>query len=116
MVETRRRPLRYDRASVGVCGCVCVCVWVCVGGCVCLCVCACLSRPGPTGGQVENFSEHARNGYYDDTIFHRVIKGFMIQCGDPLGDGTGGECRRLDSTRIEPPNRRIVDWPIAEDH
>jgi len=40
---------------------------------------------------VENFCGHARNGYYDNVIFHRVIKGFMIQTGDPLGDGTGGE-------------------------
>ncbi|KAK9454903.1 hypothetical protein V1511DRAFT_501299 [Dipodascopsis uninucleata] len=40
---------------------------------------------------VENFVTHCRNGYYDSTIFHRVIKKFMIQCGDPLGDGTGGE-------------------------
>jgi peptidylprolyl isomerase domain and WD repeat-containing protein 1 len=39
---------------------------------------------------VENFTTHCRNGYYDDVIFHRVIKGFMVQTGDPLGDGTGG--------------------------
>ena len=40
---------------------------------------------------VENFVTHSRNGYYNNTIFHRVIRRFMIQCGDPLGDGTGGE-------------------------
>jgi len=40
---------------------------------------------------VENFCVHSQNGYYDDVIFHRVIKGFMLQTGDPLGDGTGGE-------------------------
>jgi peptidylprolyl isomerase domain and WD repeat-containing protein 1 len=38
---------------------------------------------------VENFTAHATNGYYDNLIFHRVIKGFMLQTGDPLGDGTG---------------------------
>ncbi|KAI8148410.1 peptidyl-prolyl cis-trans isomerase cyp15 [Fennellomyces sp. T-0311] len=40
---------------------------------------------------VENFVTHAKNGYYDNLIFHRVIKGFMIQTGCPFGDGTGGE-------------------------
>ncbi|EFA85921.1 WD40 repeat-containing protein [Heterostelium album PN500] len=39
---------------------------------------------------VENFTTHAKNGYYDGIIFHRVIKGFMVQTGDPQGDGTGG--------------------------
>ncbi|KIW03354.1 uncharacterized protein PV09_05562 [Verruconis gallopava] len=40
---------------------------------------------------VENFVTHARNGYYNNVIFHRVIRKFMIQTGDPMGDGTGGE-------------------------
>ena len=40
---------------------------------------------------VENFVTHAKNGYYNGTIFHRVIKGFMIQGGDPTGTGRGGE-------------------------
>lgn len=40
---------------------------------------------------VENFLTHAKDGYYDGVIFHRVIKGFMIQSGDPKGNGTGGE-------------------------
>jgi peptidyl-prolyl cis-trans isomerase B (cyclophilin B) len=40
---------------------------------------------------VENFITHAKNGYYDNLTFHRVIKDFMIQSGDPLGTGTGGE-------------------------
>ncbi len=40
---------------------------------------------------VENFVRHSRNGYFNNLIFHRVIKGFMVQTGDPKGDGTGGE-------------------------
>ena len=40
---------------------------------------------------VENFVTHSKNGYYNGLIFHRVIKDFMIQGGDPTGTGAGGE-------------------------
>lgn len=40
---------------------------------------------------VENFKTHAKNGYYNGLIFHRVINDFMIQGGDPTGSGMGGE-------------------------
>lgn len=39
---------------------------------------------------VNNFAFLAKNGYYDKTRFHRIVKDFMIQTGDPQGDGTGG--------------------------
>jgi peptidylprolyl isomerase domain and WD repeat-containing protein 1 len=43
---------------------------------------------------VENFTTHASNGYYDNVIFHRVIKGFMLQTGDPLGECYFRVCSR----------------------
>ena len=38
----------------------------------------------------ENFIQLCRKGFYNNVIFHRVIKGFMNQTGCPKGDGTGG--------------------------
>ncbi|KAL3124066.1 hypothetical protein niasHT_004655 [Heterodera trifolii] len=47
--------------------------------------------PDKTPRTVENFCTHARRGYYNGHAFHRVIKSFMIQTGDPTGRGTGGQ-------------------------
>ena len=46
--------------------------------------------PDVAPNTVNNFLFLANNGFYNGLIFHRVIKGFMIQGGDPQGTGTGG--------------------------
>jgi len=48
-------------------------------------------RPDLAPKAVENFIKHSKDGYYNGTIFHRIIKSFMIQGGDPTGTGRGGE-------------------------
>ncbi|MGD9969711.1 MAG: peptidylprolyl isomerase [Sulfuricurvum sp.] len=40
---------------------------------------------------VENFTTHVKNGFYNGLTFHRIIKNFMVQGGDPTGTGAGGE-------------------------
>src|ERR1043165_5802815 len=47
--------------------------------------------PNDAPKAVENFRLLAEHGYYDGLTFHRIVKGFMIQGGDPRADGTGGE-------------------------
>ena len=46
--------------------------------------------PNEAPKTVENFVKLAKQGFYNNVIFHRVIPGFMIQGGDPTGTGTGG--------------------------
>lgn len=50
---------------------------------------------------VANFVKLANDGFYDNTIFHRVMEGFMIQGGDPNGDGTGGPGYTFDDEPFE---------------
>ncbi len=47
--------------------------------------------PGIAPKACENFTELVKKGYYDGIVFHRVIKSFMIQGGDPTGTGRGGQ-------------------------
>ncbi len=44
---------------------------------------------------VENFIDLAESGFYDGLTFHRIIEGFMMQGGDPKGDGTGGSAQTI---------------------
>lgn len=59
---------------------------------------------------VNNFVFLARQGYYRDVIFHRVIKGFMIQTGDPTGTGTGGPGYKFAD---EPVRRQYTKGTVA---
>ena len=59
---------------------------------------------------VNNFVFLAREGFYDGLTFHRVIKGFMIQGGDPKGDGTGGPGYKFPD---EPVTRRYTRGIVA---
>ena len=55
---------------------------------------------------VNNFVFLAREGFYDGVIFHRVIKGFMIQGGDPTGTGTGGPGYKFEDEPVKRQYRR----------
>jgi peptidyl-prolyl cis-trans isomerase B (cyclophilin B) len=57
---------------------------------------------------VNNFVFLAREGFYDGTKFHRVIKDFMVQGGDPTGTGRGGPGYRFDDETRGNPNKHKI--------
>jgi cyclophilin family peptidyl-prolyl cis-trans isomerase len=73
--------------------------------------------PDKAPRHVENFVELAASGFYDGTMFHRVIPGFMVQGGDPLtkkpedparGYGTGGSDKKIKAEFNDTPHRRGI--------
>ena len=69
-------------------------------------VCELFAKDAPK--TVNNFVFLAREKFYDDTIFHRVIANFMIQGGDPTGTGRGGPGYRFEDEVEANPNRHRV--------
>ena len=59
----------------------------------------------------ENITRLAEKGYYDGTVFHRVIPNFMIQGGDPTATGTGGESIWGEDFEDEVQNSLVFDRP-----
>ena len=64
--------------------------------------------PKDAPNTVNNFVFLAREGFYDNTIFHRVIADFMIQGGDPTGTGRGGPGYRFDDELKNNPRKHQV--------
>ncbi|MGE3076195.1 MAG: peptidylprolyl isomerase [Dehalococcoidia bacterium] len=62
--------------------------------------------PGDAPKTVNNFVFLAKDGYYDGVIFHRCIKGFMIQGGDPTGTGRGGPGYKFADEKVSRPYSR----------
>jgi cyclophilin family peptidyl-prolyl cis-trans isomerase len=64
--------------------------------------------PEEAPNTVNNFVFLARQGFYDGVIFHRTIKGFMIQGGDPTGTGTGGPGYKFKDEPVRRPYDRGI--------
>ena len=69
-------------------------------------------KPKMAPKAVENFVTHSKNGYYNGLTFHRVMKNFMIQGGDPTGTGAGGESIWGKSFEDEFSANAIFDKPF----
>jgi len=69
-------------------------------------VCDLFTKDAPK--TVNNFVFLARDGFYDGTVFHRVLANFMIQGGDPQGTGRGGPGYRFEDETRDNPNRHKV--------
>ena len=63
-------------------------------------------RPDVAPGHAERLKQLARDGFYDDVPFHRVIEGFMAQTGCPHGTGTGGSGQKLKAEFNKEPHVR----------
>jgi peptidylprolyl isomerase len=63
-------------------------------------------RPDLAPGHVARIKELVRDGFYDGTVFHRVIDGFMAQTGDPTGTGMGGSGKKLKAEFSREPHVR----------
>jgi peptidyl-prolyl cis-trans isomerase SDCCAG10 len=61
-----------------------------------------------------NFLQHCLDGYYDGTIFHRLVPGFILQGGDPTGTGSGGESIYDGGQFAVPRDEGGNIWPIEE--
>ena len=69
-------------------------------------VCELFTKDAPK--TVNNFVFLAREGFYDGTVFHRVIADFMVQGGDPTGTGRGGPGYRFEDETKSNPNKHKV--------
>ena len=75
-------------------------------------VCDLFAKDAPK--TVNNFVFLAREGFYDGTVFHRVIANFMVQGGDPTATGTGGPGYRFeDETRNNPNKHKVGTLSMA---
>ena len=68
---------------------------------------------GESPNTANNFAFLAKEGYYDDTVIHRVVPGFVVQMGDPTGSGTGGPGYRFSDELSAARNRGYERGTLA---